>query len=99
MKGRGLRRDAEAESRAPGAAFLLGKILNAFLLDHVDVDIELLNRLNSVLVDGTRAFGDPGSPQSMSREAQKRGAPAYRFVHNASRFAPAKTSGGSPAST
>ena len=29
-------------ARAPGAAFLLGKVLNAFLLDHVDVDLELL---------------------------------------------------------
>jgi NTE family protein len=69
------------QSRAPGAAFLLGKILNAFLLDHVDVDLELLNRLNRVIEDGGRAFGE-SFVQSMSREAQKRGAPAYRFVHN-----------------
>ena len=69
------------QNRAPGAAFLLGKILNAFLLDHVDVDLELLNRLNRVIEDGTRAFGD-SFLQSMSRESQKRGAPAYRFVHN-----------------
>jgi NTE family protein len=69
------------QSRAPGAAFLLGKILNAFLLDHVDVDLELLNRLNRVIEDGAGAFGE-SFVQSMSREAQRRGAPAYRFVHN-----------------
>ena len=40
-------------TRAPGAAFLLGKVLNAFLLDHVDIDLELLNRLNRVIEDGT----------------------------------------------
>src|SRR4029079_6121929 len=27
------------EAKAPGAAFLLGKVVNAFLLDHVDVDL------------------------------------------------------------
>ncbi len=69
------------QNRAPGAAFLLGKILNAFLLDHVDVDLELLNRLNRVIEDGGRAFGE-GFVQSMSKESHKRGAPAYRFVHN-----------------
>ena len=69
------------QNRAPGAAFLLGKILNAFLLDHVDVDLELLNRLNRVIEDGGRAFGD-GFVQSMSKESQKRSAPAYRYVHN-----------------
>jgi NTE family protein len=65
--------------RAPGAAFLLGKVLNAFLLDHVDVDLELLTRLNNVIKDGTNSYG-PGFLEAMSREAQKRNAPAYRYV-------------------
>jgi len=68
-------------SRAPGAAFLLGKILNAFLLDHVDTDLELLSRLNHVLADGTRAYG-PSFTEAMSREAHARTAPAYRYVQN-----------------
>jgi NTE family protein len=67
-------------TRAPGAAFLLGKVLNAFLLDHIDVDIELLTRINDVLVDGTRAFG-PGFADALSAEAAKRDAQDYRFVH------------------
>ncbi|HEY2511945.1 MAG TPA: patatin-like phospholipase family protein [Polyangiaceae bacterium] len=66
---------------APGAPFLLGKILNAFLLDHVDVDLELLRRLNNVLTDGTQAFGSSFT-DAVTREAQARGAPAYRYVHN-----------------
>jgi NTE family protein len=68
-------------SRAPGAAFLLGKILNAFLLDHVDVDLHLLTGFNNVLADGTRAFG-PSFTETMSQQAHARGAPAYRYVHN-----------------
>lgn len=67
------------EAKAPGAAFLLGKVLNAFLLDHIDVDLELLNRLNSVIQDGTLAYG-PGFREAMTREAHKRNAPAYRYV-------------------
>jgi NTE family protein len=66
-------------SRAPGAAFLLGKVLNAFLLDHVDVDIELMTRINNVLVDGTGAYG-AGFPDALSAEARKRGALEYRYV-------------------
>jgi NTE family protein len=65
--------------RAPGAAFLLGKVLNAFLLDHVDVDIELLTRINNVLVDGAHAYGS-GFAGAISEQARKRGAQEYRFV-------------------
>jgi NTE family protein len=66
--------------KAPGAAFLLGKILNAFLLDHVDIDIELLTRLNSVLEDGSHLYG-PDFTQMMSAEARRRGGQDYRMVN------------------
>ncbi len=65
--------------RSPGAAFLLGKILNAFLLDHVDVDIELLTRLNHVIEDGTTAFGDVFI-DAINAEARKRSAQPYQHV-------------------
>jgi NTE family protein len=68
------------QHRAPGAAFLLGKVLNAFLLDHVDVDIELLNRLNHVMLDGELAFG-PEFMNQMSEAAIERSSPPYRYVH------------------
>lgn len=71
--------EAGRDLRPPGAAFLLGKVLNAFLLDHVDVDLQLLSRMNDVIADGTAQFG-PGFVQAMSREAEKRNAPAYRPV-------------------
>lgn len=72
---------AGANVRAPGAAFLLGKILNAFLLDHIDVDIELLTRLNNVIADGKRAYGE-NFAEKLSDEARQRGAPPYKYVWN-----------------
>jgi NTE family protein len=66
--------------RAPGAAFLLGKVLNAFLLDHVDVDIELLSRVNNVIMDGKKAYG-PEFTNAISAQAERRGAREYRHVH------------------
>ncbi len=80
IKGRNVREPGHQEpQRAPSAAFLLGKILNAFLLDHIDVDIELLTRINNVLVDGTRAYGS-GFTSALSGEAQRRSALEYRYV-------------------
>jgi NTE family protein len=64
---------------APGVAFLLGKILNAFLLDHVDVDIELLTRMNTMLADGEAAYGDDFLTR-INAEAHRRGTVAYRNV-------------------
>jgi NTE family protein len=81
VTGRVVREGAgQALARAPGAAFLLGKVLNAFLLDHVDVDIELLSRINSVLEDGTAAYG-PGFAEALSAEARRRGGLDYRYVN------------------
>jgi NTE family protein len=81
VEGRVVREAGHHEhARAPGAAFLLGKVLNAFLLDHVDVDIELLTRINNVIVDGTSAYGS-GFLDSLSAEAKKRSAQEYRYVN------------------
>ena len=37
--------------------FLLGKVLNALMLDHVDYDIIRLQTVNRILMDGEQAFG------------------------------------------
>ncbi|MCA9615406.1 MAG: patatin-like phospholipase family protein, partial [Myxococcales bacterium] len=47
-----------ADDRYPGAPFLLGKMLNAFLLDHLNADLEELERVNAYLRDGIACFGD-----------------------------------------
>lgn len=65
--------------RSPGLPFLLGKVLNAFLLDHIDTDLQLLNRINDVLADGEKAFG-PGFGEAMSAQAMQRSAQPYKQV-------------------
>jgi len=67
-------------TETPAAAFLLGKVLNAFLLDHIDVDIELLTRINHVVLDGTNAFG-PDFLERLNTTAARRGAPPCKYVH------------------
>ena len=74
-----VREGAHKMARAPGASFLLGKILNAFLLDHIDVDIDQLNRLNDVLLDGTAAYG-PDFLSEMNAAARRRDCPQYKYV-------------------
>ncbi|HET6148717.1 MAG TPA: patatin-like phospholipase family protein [Polyangia bacterium] len=63
----------------PGAAFLVGKILDAFLLDHIDYDLDRLRRFNALI----RAVHAVGSVEHSRRfdevVASMRGAP-YRIV-------------------
>ncbi|MBI5517203.1 MAG: patatin-like phospholipase family protein [Deltaproteobacteria bacterium] len=63
----------------PGALFLLGKVLNAFLLDHVQTDVELLNRINQILSDGEAVYGGDFTPK-ISDVALSRGEETYRPV-------------------
>lgn len=64
---------------APGAMFLLGKVLNAFLLDHVQADVELLQRINQILDDGAAVAG-PDFAERLSAHAISRGGEPYRKV-------------------
>ncbi len=79
VRGEVVREGEQGPTRAPGAAFLLGKLMNAFLLDHVDTDIELLTRLNNVVRDGEKAYGE-GFVGKLSEQALQRGCPPYRYV-------------------
>jgi NTE family protein len=45
------------EELYPGPLFLLGKTLNALLLDRLDSDIDRLRRINNILEAGTRRYG------------------------------------------
>ncbi len=67
------------KGRFPGLPFLLGKVLDAFLLDHVNVDLEELARINELLGDGIEAFG-PDFVERLNAAAALRGAPPRRFV-------------------
>lgn len=76
---RGITENPPLGDRLPGAAFLLGKVLNAFLLDHVDTDLDLTARMNGVLDDAAVAFGGDAVAR-LNGVAATRGRPPYRRV-------------------
>ena len=70
-------RRAVQDGRHPGATYMLGKVLNAFLLDHVNTDLMEVQRINDFLTDGVRAYG-PGFLDRLNAAAKARGAVAPR---------------------
>lgn len=70
-------RRAVRDGQYPGAPFMLGKVLNAFLLDHVNTDLLEVQRINDYLKDGIRAYG-PEFLDRINEAAKARGALAPR---------------------
>jgi NTE family protein len=70
-------RRAVKDGKFPGATFMLGKVLNAFLLDHVNTDLLEVQRINDFLRDGIRAYG-PEFLDRINEVAKARGALAQR---------------------
>lgn len=68
-----------AAGRFPGLPFLAGKVLDAFLLDHVNLDLEELGRVNAFLADGIATYG-PDFLERTNATAIARGAPPRRLV-------------------
>jgi NTE family protein len=69
---------AEARERQfPDPLFVVGKALNALMLDRIENDIRRLQKLNSVLAAGTRRFG-PGFPDALNDELGRSGETALR---------------------
>jgi len=56
----------------PSATFMMGKVLNAFLLDHIQNDFELMDRINGMIDDGTKAFG-PSFLEKLNAAGAERG--------------------------
>jgi NTE family protein len=69
------------DQRPPGAAMVLGKVLNAFLLDHVQSDYEVLTRVNRMIEDGEHAYG-PGFLGAVNKSVLDRGDLPYRRVES-----------------
>jgi NTE family protein len=59
--------DQGAEDLFPGPLFVLGKTLNALLLDRIDTDLARLETINKILLAGTRLHGD-GFVEALNRE-------------------------------
>lgn len=63
----------------PSAAYLLGKILNALLVDKTEYDLKRLRRYNALLQEGQKEFGDKFSTLFDDLMIKTRGA-AYRPI-------------------
>jgi NTE family protein len=73
---------AEAEeSHFATAPFLVGKTLNALMLDSADQDLGRLRAINAMLEAGTRAYG-PGFQTVMSEAVPRTGPAPFRYVRN-----------------
>ena len=70
-------RRAMQDGKYPGATYMLGKVLNAFLLDHVNTDLLEVQRINDFLRDGIHAYG-PEFLDRINEAARARGALAQR---------------------
>ena len=69
---------AEAREREyPDPLFVVGKAMNALLLDRIENDIDRLERLNAVLAAGERRYG-PGFGAAINEELAKAGVGALR---------------------
>jgi NTE family protein len=60
-------------------AYLIGKVLNALLLDHVDYDLQHMRLVNSILAGGEEAFGPEFLPKMNTIVRERRGA-SYKKV-------------------
>jgi NTE family protein len=63
----------------PKPLFLLGKALNALLLDHTEYDLDRMQRINAILEAGTAAFGPDFEPRLNTELLRVRGAPLRRI--------------------
>ncbi len=65
----------------PTTPLLMGKVLNALLLDHTDYDLDRLRRFNGMLRAGQETFGDDFVPRLNDTVRKMRGSP-YRVVQD-----------------
>jgi NTE family protein len=68
---------ASREDEYPDPLFVVGKAMNALLLDRIENDIDRLERLNAVLAAGTRRYGE-GFAAAINEELARAGVGALR---------------------
>jgi NTE family protein len=65
----------------PTTPMLMGKVLNALMLDHTDYDLDRLRRFNNLLKAGSELFGESFVPKINDVVQHTRGQP-YRLVED-----------------
>jgi NTE family protein len=76
---RGVPHFRPGKPEAPSLTFLLGKIMNALLLDHLDTDLGVVNLLNNLIESGELAFGE-GFVDRLNLAAAQRGGHRFRRI-------------------
>jgi NTE family protein len=71
--------DELAHGRSPGASFLLGKALDALMLDHIEHDLEQVQLINEILADAVEAGGE-GFSERFNRRSIQHGRPPRREI-------------------
>ena len=72
-------KDHNNEELYPSPMFLLGKALNAIMLDHLDYDLARLHAFNFLIRDGVNTFGQPFLDH-LNQSSQKNGGGNYQLV-------------------
>lgn len=75
----GLEPTLEADEKYPGAFFLLGKVVDALMLDRLEYDVMRLQGFNLILEEGTAAFG-PDFVDKMRQTAERMRGQRYRSI-------------------
>ena len=70
---------AAHEQAYPKPLFLMGKALNALLLDHTEYDLDRMSRLNAIIEAGSAAFGNSFHGVINEKLIELRGAPIRRI--------------------
>jgi len=74
------KRESEATIEGtPSLAFLVGKALDAIHFDHLSNDLDNLSRINGLLADGRRAFGESFVAR-LAQVATARGLPPHQVI-------------------
>jgi NTE family protein len=76
---RGVAHSQTGVLRSPSATVLLGKIMNALLLDHLDNDLGFVNLLNDLMESGRAGFG-PDFVEKLNDAALTRGGHSFRPI-------------------
>ncbi len=74
-----IRRTELPLGRTPGASFLLGKAVDALMLDHIEHDIERMRLINDILADSMAATS-PDYLERLNKVSAARGRPPRRFI-------------------
>lgn len=74
--------DTSKDVAHPNLTFMLGKLLDAILLDPLDYDLSVLERINALIRHGEEAYNDPLFTQKINEVLTQHRGQGYRYVEH-----------------